>query len=212
MATCLCGKVQSYSTKANCLRMLDRGVCSSCKPDYRNINDQDTRIYKRLDGKWCSTCSGCGKEQAYTRKDHAKQSELNDWRCKLCISKDKSFNSNRPVGSQQRFFNKFKKSAKSRSINWDLSIEQMFSIFDGKCALTGWDISTDYLSETASLDRIDSKKGYSIDNVQWVHSMVNMCKNKYDQEKFVEMCKAVSSNNLYTYTVPNNLRGFGNDD
>jgi hypothetical protein len=195
VATCLCGKVQSYSTKSSCLKMLNRGVCSSCKLDYRNINDQDTGIYKRLDGKWCSTCSGCGKEQPYTRKDHAKQSALNDWRCKACSAKDKSLNSNQPVGSQQRLFNKFKRSAKSRSINWNLSIEQMFSIFNGKCALTGWDISTDYLSETASLDRIDSKKGYSIDNVQWVHSMVNMCKNKYDQQKFLDMCKAIAAKN-----------------
>jgi hypothetical protein len=50
-----------------------------------------------------------------------------------------------------------------------------------------------YADQTASLDRIDSSKGYEIDNIQWVHVMVNMCKNKYPQDKFVEMCKAIAS-------------------
>jgi len=193
VAACKCGKTSSFSTKSNCLKMLNRGVCSGCRPDYRNVNGQDVGIYKRLDGRWCSTCSDCGVEQAYTRKDHAKQSELNSWRCKPCNAADKSFSSNLPVGNQQRTFNKFKKSAKSRGLLWDLSLEQMFQSFDGTCALTGWTISIEYKSETASLDRIDSGKPYTQDNIQWVHTMVNMCKNKYDQKKFVEMCQAVSN-------------------
>lgn len=45
---------------------------------------------------------------------------------------------------------------------------------------------------TASLDRIDSGQGYTNSNIQWVHSMVNMCKNKYPQDKFIEMCRAVA--------------------
>lgn len=173
--------------------MLNRGICSRCKPDYRNVRDEYVGIYRRLDGKWCSTCTGCGNEQAYTRKDHAKQSEINDWRCKSCNAKDKAFSSNLQVGDRQRIFNRFKKSAKSRSLLWDLSLEQMFESFDGKCALTGWEISLNYKCETASLDRIDSNKPYAKNNIQWVHSMVNMCKNKYDQSKFVEMCKAVAN-------------------
>ncbi len=192
IATCQCGKTSSFSTKNNCLKMLARGVCSGCRPDYRSVGDNDVGIYRRLDGKWCSTCSSCGNEQAYTRKDHAKQSELNDWRCKPCIANDRAFSSNSPVGNQQRVFNKFKKSAKSRGLDWNLSIEQMFKSFNGKCALTGWEISIGYKNETASLDRIDSCKPYSQDNIQWVHAMVNMCKNKYDQNRFVEMCKAIA--------------------
>lgn len=172
--------------------MVNRGTCSYCKSDYRNVKDGEYKIYRREDGKWCSNCSGCGIEQPYTRKDHAKQSSLNDWRCKSCNASDKSFSANFPVGNKQRFFNRFKKSAKTRSIVWELSIDDMFELFDGKCALTDWDISIEYKSETASFDRIDSKKGYVLGNVQWVHSMVNMCKNKYDQNKFIEMCKSIA--------------------
>jgi hypothetical protein len=154
------------------------------------VNDGKFNIFRRQDGKWCSNCSSCGIEQAYTRKDHAKQSSLSDWRCKKCNAKDKAFSANEAVGSKQRIFNKFKKSAKSRSMVWDLSIDDVFRSFNGKCALTDWDISLDYKQGTASLDRIDSNQGYILGNVQWVHSMVNMCKNKYDQERFVQMCVA----------------------
>jgi hypothetical protein len=172
--------------------MLARSVCSNCKPDYRNVDSKDVGIYKREDGKWCSICSGCNTEQAYTRKDHAKQSQINNWRCKKCNALDKSFNANSYVGSKQRVFNKFKRSAKSRGLNWELSLDEMFESFSGFCALTAWEISIDYKNETASLDRIDSKKPYTKDNIQWVHTMVNMCKNKYDQNKFLEMCMAVA--------------------
>lgn len=174
--------------------MVNRGICSFCKPDYRSIKDADFFIYRRDDGKWCSTCNGCNCEQAYTRKDHAKQSSVSDWRCKKCRSIDKSFSLNLAVGYDQRVFNKFKKSAFSRGLEWNVSKEYLFSLFNGKCALTDWDIDIAYGNETASLDRIDSNKGYVVGNVQWVHSMVNMCKNKYPQQDFIKMCLAIASN------------------
>ena len=58
--------------------------------------------------------------------------------------------------------------------------------------MTGWPTSLGYGEQTASLDRIDSHKGYVVGNTQWVHTMVNMCKNKYAHAKFVEMCQAVA--------------------
>jgi len=58
--------------------------------------------------------------------------------------------------------------------------------------MTGWPISLAYGAQTASLDRVDSRKGYVVGNIQWVHSMVNMSKNKYPQDKFIEMCRAVT--------------------
>ena len=66
------------------------------------------------------------------------------------------------------------------------------SSYNGFCALTGWEIDMSYSNDTASLDRIESSKGYTKGNIQWVHSMVNMCKNKYSQDKFIEMCQAIA--------------------
>lgn len=70
--------------------------------------------------------------------------------------------------------------------------DEMFAAFDGQCQMTGWPISIAYAISNASLDRIDSKQGYEVGNIQWVHSMVNMAKNKYDMVEFIRMCKAVA--------------------
>lgn len=67
-----------------------------------------------------------------------------------------------------------------------------------KCALSGLPIKIantvkeDMLGETtASLDRIDPKKGYTRDNVQWVHKWINAMKWDLEQEEFIEFCEAV---------------------
>lgn len=192
-ATCACGKSTLFSTKNNAIKMLAKNVCKYCCRKYQTIKNSEIKIYLNSTGKWCSTCSGCSKEQAYTRKDHAKQSEANDWQCKACVAQAKGRSNNLPVGDRQRLFNKFQKAAANRNLEWRLTLEQMFAEFDGQCALSGWPISLSYGDPTASLDRIDSKKGYTPCNVQWVHSMVNMCKNKYDQAKFIDMCKAIAN-------------------
>ena len=74
-----------------------------------------------------------------------------------------------------------------------MSEGEMFANFDGYCQMTGWPISISYNESTASLDRIDSKSGYIVDNIQWVHTMVNMAKNKYGVNRFIAMCKAVAT-------------------
>lgn len=74
---------------------------------------------------------------------------------------------------------------------WDLFQKQ-----NKKCSLSGLEliISNDNKLNTASLDRIDSSKGYVEGNIQWVHKHINIMKNIYTQEYFIEMCKNVSNN------------------
>lgn len=191
MADCKCGKTLSYATKAAARKMLARGTCRHCSSEHRSVAG-DVPVYRNDDGKWCSKCSGCGAEQAYTRLEHAKQSELSDWQCKKCVAAAKRFSNNLAVGPEGRMYNKFKRSAESRGIQWGLTPEEFAAAFDGKCQLTGWSISMCGERPTASLDRIDSGLGYTPSNVQWVHAMVNMCKNKYSQDLFVSMCEAVA--------------------
>jgi RNase P subunit RPR2 len=191
-ATCKCGSSHKYPQKVTALRMVNRGTCKSCKKDYRLADTHSLDIYKNKEEKWCSTCPKCGIEQPYTRKEHARNSALKKQHCKKCASTLNKFNKSNSVGFKTRLFNKFSKSAAARNLLWLLTEKEMFSNYNGKCALTGWDISTDYKNCTASLDRIDSKDSYNADNIQWVHTMVNMCKNKYDQEEFINMCKAIT--------------------
>lgn len=89
----------------------------------------------------------------------------------------------------------------SRTINFDLTIEQLWELFlkqNRKCALTNQNIYFNIKAKderTASLDRIDSDKDYTIDNVQWVHKDVNNMKQDYDQKYFIETCKLIAKCN-----------------
>lgn len=83
---------------------------------------------------------------------------------------------------------------KGRTI--DIAIETAWDLFlrqDKKCALSGIDLcfGRNNRETTASLDRIDSSKGYVIGNVQWVHKTVNIMKNAFDQKVFIEFCKKI---------------------
>lgn len=64
----------------------------------------------------------------------------------------------------------------------------------GACALTGVPLTFDgaYSGIDASLDRIDSTRGYVVGNVQWVHKAINMMKGTLKEPEFVKWCCAVA--------------------
>jgi hypothetical protein len=196
IATCICGKTNKYSSKHRALKMLNTGRCISCRPDYRSANDRVDNIYRRDDGKWCSKCESCQSEQAYTRKDHARSSSRKGWKCKKCVSLEKSFSANQPIGCKARTYRRFKSSAISRGLSWGINEEEMFQDYNGICCMTGMHISLEYKEQTASLDRIDNSKGYEVGNIQWVHKEINMMRGPLSIDRFTELCEFVSSRKL----------------
>ena len=98
-----------------------------------------------------------------------------------------------------RYICDLKKHAKQREMPFNLTKEEMWKQFlkqNKTCALTGRPLSfcrgKETYETTASLDRIDSTKGYVRGNVQWVHKDINWFKRDYPQDKFLKMCKEVS--------------------
>ena len=152
-----CGQKFVRQTKASALRTLSLGRCKKCtKHHYANVKDSDTieklQIYVK-GKKWCTNCSGCGKEQCYTRKDHAKQSVLGDWKCKSCAN---FANKTRPSiykGFRLVDFDKIERGAKPRGLNYTLDIDDLINLFDkqkNKCALTGVELTKKTLAPVAS--------------------------------------------------------------
>lgn len=99
-------------------------------------------------------------------------------------------------------WNTVKKNAKQRKLPVKIDAKYAWNLFikqDRRCALTG---ETLVFSKrcwsrdaTASLDRIDSTKGYIPGNVQWVHKIVNFMKQQYTTELFFSWCKKVVEHN-----------------
>jgi len=100
-----------------------------------------------------------------------------------------------------RYFNRVKLNASKRNIEFNITIEEAGDLLedqDYKCAMTGWDIvapKARTLTEgSASIDRIDSSKGYVAGNIQWVHKDINKLKGVFSDEYLIEMCQAIADN------------------
>ncbi len=94
------------------------------------------------------------------------------------------------------FFQSIKSSARNRKIEFNISIEYISNLLDKqnhKCILSGLDIHLIKDKETASLDRIDSSRDYSIDNIQWVHKDINKIKSDLSLDKFYYYCELVTN-------------------
>jgi hypothetical protein len=87
----------------------------------------------------------------------------------------------------------------------NLTLNHLKEVWDrqaGICPYTGWNLilpaskigfgEFSKSPKRASLDRIDSAKGYEIGNVQFVSIIANYAKNTFTHEEMVEFCKAVA--------------------
>jgi len=100
------------------------------------------------------------------------------------------------------FFSNIKRKAKSRGIKFNISIKYIWGLYErqeGKCALSGLSLSLPKNSRsdrnhTASLDRINSKKGYIKGNVQWLFKDINLIKWHFPQKHFLFLCNKITKN------------------
>lgn len=98
-------------------------------------------------------------------------------------------------------YTKFKYGAKKRNIPFDLSIEDLQELWDkqqGKCIYSGkplifnnkhFRLQKGKTYFFASLDRIDSTKAYTKDNIQWICAEINLmkcCLNDNDFKKLIK--------------------------
>lgn len=97
-----------------------------------------------------------------------------------------------------------RKSVKQRKIEASVTLQDLKQIWDqqgGIYPYTGWDLvlfpcTTDYQSRLlttnrASVDRIDSSKGYSLDNIQFVAVIANLAKHCFRETELFDFCQAV---------------------
>lgn len=120
--------------------------------------------------------------------------------CKACCRNSDGENS-RIVS----FVRKFRRSATERGIDFSenitpLFVENLFTAQDKKCAVSGVDISfldkwKDQKGYSCSLDRIDSKLPYTIENVQLVHKVVNMIKWTLSTQELIEWAEIIVKHN-----------------
>ena len=81
-----------------------------------------------------------------------------------------------------------------RTIDCSITLEDLYKVLEKqnfKCAYTGIDlnvINTSKGESNASVDRIDSSRGYEPSNIQWVYKPVNIMKNGLSDSEFKDLC------------------------
>jgi len=93
--------------------------------------------------------------------------------------------------------------AASRRITVTISIEDAWALYvqqKGRCSYSGLPIGFGR-DCTASLDRIDSQRGYVAGNIHWVHKVVNRMKWKLPENDFLRLvyliCQPASCGNVF---------------
>lgn len=119
-------------------------------------------------------------------------------------------------GLSGAYWRKIHKAALQRDFEFTITIKEAWELFlkqDKKCALSGVPLimctnNDQYYIQTASLDRIDSTKGYTLDNIQWVHKRVNFLKRDYPESELVFWCTKIANKlkDKFTDFDPNTLK------
>lgn len=121
-----------------------------------------------------------------------------------CIRRKRGINNPIYTGYKDiygRFWYHLKKNAEIRALEFTITIEYAWNLLQKqkyKCAFSGIDIKLalnrydEQIETTASLDRIDSNKGYIEGNIQWVHKHINIMKQNFEDAYFINICDLVS--------------------
>lgn len=122
-----------------------------------------------------------------------------------CINCHYNINNNNEYIVPQHYINSIIRGAKSRNIEYNVSREHLDDVIkrqNFKCVYTGLDISfTDSShknrsNKSASLDRIDSEKGYIEGNIQWVHKDINIMKWDLSNLEFLSYIELIYKNKI----------------
>jgi hypothetical protein len=176
-------------------------TCGECRSKERKQLD-----YKKPT-EGTKYCPGCKKTEDVS-KFYADKSSTDGMQtnCKNCHRKTMQKWASTFHGFLTKLFNDLVQNAKRRSkkIKVDITIDDIIELYglqEGKCALTnkkmthiayankkGEHIMNKY---NISVDRIDSSKDYTQDNIQLVCAIANRMKTDLAQNDFIELCKSI---------------------
>lgn len=151
------------------------------------------------------TCSCCQRQFKKEIKEYNRRVKngADKFYCSLsCHRKDNPIKAKIPYKAFGNTFGKkgnfthYLNKAKRRKKDFDLDEEYLASIYTGKCALSKVDIhlqtyKTKATPTSASLDRIDSTKGYIKGNVQFIAYSLNLAKNSFSDEQIISFLQKI---------------------
>lgn len=172
-------------------------ICKECRSNLRKSCN-----YKRInESKECPKCK-LKLDHSNFYSDKSSKNGLQTY-CKKCqlINTQIYYENGGKFLFFKRLYNDLLRNAKKRNIVVSININDIIDMYNknNKCFMTGLEMTTIYIPNegkwkritNVSVDRIDSKKEYTIDNIQLVCSIVNTMKWDLNQSDFVDICKKI---------------------
>lgn len=165
-------------------------TCEVCGKDFEREKGEVNRSTKLGRPITCGRSCGMKKANA-TRKEQG-------WK-----PPEKSYAHLTPGSEPDEFtpFRWYLSRAKQRKHEVDIDLPYLKELWEsqkGICPFTGWKLtlrtSTDHRGkrvDDASLDRIDSSKGYVKGNVRFVCCIANVARNDWSDEELIHFCSSV---------------------
>jgi len=116
--------------------------------------------------------------------------------CRFCRNENALRSARKPEYKLKNLLKHAKVHAKNRNREFNISLqdlEQLERAQQNRCAISGV-LFEDSGNKSISLDRINSNKGYSKDNIQFVTKIVNVMKSNFELKEFLDTCKLISEN------------------
>lgn len=159
--------------------------CKTCQrwlPETK-FNRDNTNLHNNRGGL-CTQCKDCQRARYYKERQRILSDDFLALRYKLnCALK----------GTRRR--------SKEKDSYNELDLEFLLYLWNkqkGKCALTGLTMTYKFyegrVNTNLSIDRIDSSKGYTKDNVQLVCMVANQMKNDLSQDELLRICELIIKN------------------
>ena len=166
-------------------------------------------------------CANCGDKFQKENKEYKRQIKSGNGRffCGLSCVAFKRNEENPPKGNTQSlapgklkdkytpfrwYLLRIDYRSRKKNCNYDITLQYLKELWEkqkGICPLTGWELilprdtrkAWDVSNiRNASLDRIDSHKGYLQGNVRFISIMANLAKQSFVDEELIEFCKSVT--------------------
>jgi hypothetical protein len=186
------------------------GYFNKCKICALKVVDKTVTSKQKLLEKNIWICPGCNQELDLNSQNfHVSSSSISGYRnkCKCCVKNDRlSFSRMINKNDLDYFLKEVISGAKTRAnrkkIKFGLTMEMLKSLWNkqnGKCAITGLPMThlilNGRISTNVSIDRIDSNKGYTADNIQLLCVAVNIMKSTMTLDELKSFCKLIIDNN-----------------
>ena len=164
------------------------------------------------------TCEHCGCEfdKVLSEIKRSEEKGRRHFCSRVCVGKHSSnwYNPNanyydisKHSGNVRDKYTKFRyhfRNIKKRDKDVEITIDDMIDVWisqNGICPFTGVELTlnsynkiVDSVLFAASLDRIDSSKGYIKNNIRWVSRGINLMKSNKTDDEVWEMCRMIYEN------------------